>query len=631
MNRAERFSSRYQPYLWVVGDGIDYLPLDELVGQRYRVVAPRLWLDTQPDQRPDLPDNLPPQALPYLQTYPLWLHVPTLYGVLQPGLADPLLLLENAPIHPQAGILFPDLESALVEANPLRQMQWLWQIWELWRRLETYGFRRSLLQPRNIRVEGWRIRLLELYRDDAEPNLGDLIALWQAWLSSLHGSVSETLAQLLTHLNAAPANSDTPEQLDIFEQQLNQLLLRQSALRPGRFALAGATTPGPTPPRNEDACWPNGITLDAQSATGLQVGIVCDGVGGHEGGEVASQLAIQSLKLQLQTLLAEVEKETQILPPQVVIQQIEAVLRIVNDLICFQNDNQSRVGRQRMGTTLVMAVLVPQRVTTEHGEQRVTEVYLAHAGDSRAYWITPDYCHRLTVDDDIAGREVTAGRQTLSLALERSDAEALTQALGTRSGDYFQPHLQRFVLDETGILLLCSDGLSDHYRIEEAWANYIGLIVKDIVTPESAVASWLELANQKNGHDNTAVVLIQHRIAAPASVAAETTAGDDATRRPTPGSTLYGETQDTETISDPLPSRPKAVPLWVLLLSGAILLTAVASWWFTRSVPAPSPPDESIEIPVVPPGEVSPIPGANDSPESGADEDDPDADTSDSD
>lgn len=611
MNRAERFSSRYQPYLWVVGDGVDHLPLDELVGQRYRVVAPRLWLDTQPDQRPDTPDTLPDQALPYLHTHPLRLHVPGLYGALQPGLSAPILLLENAPIHPQAGILFPDLETALAEANPLRQIQWIWQTWELWQRLEAYGLRRSLIQPQNIRVEGWRIRLLELYGDEVALGLTDLAALWLSWLVPLHLSVSEPLAALIADVEAQQVDGNT------LEQRLNQLLLEQSALRPGRFALAGATAIGPTQPRNEDACWPDGLTLDAQSDGGLQVGIVCDGVGGHEGGDIASQLAIQSLRLQLQTLLAEVEKETQILPPDLVIQQIEAVLRIVNDLICFQNDNQNRVGRQRMGTTLVMAVLVAQRVTTEAGAQRVTEVYLAHIGDSRAYWITPDYCHLLTVDDDIAGREVIAGRQTLSLALERSDAGALTQALGTRSGDYFQPHIRRFLLDETGILLLCSDGLSDHYRIEDAWANYIGLIVKDIVTLESAVASWLELAHQKNGHDNTAVVLIQHRIAAPAEAPTDTSPAATPRISPTEA-TLYGETQEEETRA-PLSPRPKPVPLWVLLISGAILLTAVASWWFTRPIPEPTTPEDPSELPVVPPSESNPEQESEDSPDPNSD------------
>lgn len=383
MNRAERFSSRYKPYLWAVGDGIDTLPLDELVGQRYRVVAPCIWLDTQPDQRPDTPDLLPEVAQPYLKTHALRLHLPGLYGVLERAMFTPVLLLDNAPIHPQTGDLFADLETALYHAQPLRQAQWLWQLWELWHRLEPHGLRRNLLRPGNVRVEGWRLRLLELHPDPTPATLADLAELWRPWLSPLHLSVSEPLRALV---NAIDANGVDDAAVGL---RLNELLLQQAALNPSRIALAGATTIGPTAPRNEDACWPDGITLDASSNEGLRVGIVCDGVGGHDGGEIASQLAIQSLKLQLQTLLAETDKESQILPPDIVIQQIEAILRIVNELISFQNDNQGRVGRQRMGTTLVMAVLVPQRVQTDEGWRRVNEVYLAHVGDSRAYWITP--------------------------------------------------------------------------------------------------------------------------------------------------------------------------------------------------------------------------------------------------
>ncbi|HSM81844.1 MAG TPA: protein phosphatase 2C domain-containing protein [Nodosilinea sp.] len=597
MNPVERRPFRYKPYLWVVGAGTESLPLDELVAQRYRVVGPRIWLDTQPEQRPSVPDVFPREALPYLTAHAHRLHVPGLYGALETG-TSAILLLENAPIHPQAGELLPELEAGLFSAPPLRQANWLWQLWQLWGDLGALGLAGSLLRPGNLRVDGWRLRLLELGADDTPPTLADLTELWRSLLSPLHRSVSEPLRSLVNRLDAETLDTET------LALELNQILLSQAATVSTRMVLAGATAQGPTQPRNEDACWPQGTQADG---TGLQVAMVCDGVGGHDGGEVASQLAVQSLQIQLQALLAETENELRALPPQVISQQIEAVIRIVNELINFQNDNQGRVGRQRMGTTLVMAVVIPQRVQTDDGWERVHEVYLAHVGDSRAYWITPDYCHPLTVDDDIAGREVMAGRQTWPLAQERSDAGALTQALGTRSGDHLTPHIQRFIFDETGILLLCSDGLSDNYRIEDAWANYIGLIIKDIVTLDSAVASWIELANQKNGHDNTAVVLMQHKLwtQPPLPTESDTQVGEGAGRETAPpvGAKLYGESlPQEEFVPTPVEAKPpRGIPRWMLAISGSALLVALLGWWLlARSPVPPAPPEQPATPPTTP-------------------------------
>jgi len=593
MNRVERRPSRYKPYLWAVGTDLETLPINELVGQRYRVMAPYVWLDTQPDQRPSAPDTFSAEAMPYLKAHAHRLHVPGLYSVLERTGAAPILLLENAPIHPQAGELLPDLAAGLFSASPLRQANWLWQLWELWEMLMELGLARSLLIPNNLRVDGWRLRLLELVPEDEPPTLADLAELWRSLLSPLHQSVSEPLRLLVNKLDA---NDIDPGTLAL---ELNQILLSQAATVSTRLALSGATAQGPTQPRNEDACWPLGTQPDG----GLQVAMVCDGVGGHDGGEVASQLAVQSLQIQLQALLAETQNELRGLPPQVIMQQIEAVIRIVNELINFQNDNHGWVGRQRMGTTLVMAVVLPQRVQTDEGWERVNEVYLAHVGDSRAYWITPDYCHALTVDDDIAGREVMAGRQTWPVALERSDAGALTQAIGTRSGDHLTPHIQRFIFDETGILLLCSDGLSDNYRIEDAWANYIGLIVKDIVTLDSAVASWVELANQKNGHDNTAVVLMQHKLLAQAQAAGATPVGVGAQQETaTPaGAKLYGESlpQDEDVSTPAMAKPPRGVPRWVLAVSGSALLVGLVGWWWlaSRAPEVPDVPEVTPEMP----------------------------------
>ncbi|NJL45589.1 MAG: hypothetical protein HC922_07365 [Leptolyngbyaceae cyanobacterium SM2_3_12] len=252
MNPVERLPSRYKPYLWVVGEGLESLPIGELVQQRYRIEAPCLWLDTQPEQRPDTPDTLPEGATPYLKTHDHRLHVPGLYGVLERTMATPILLLDNAPIHPQSGELFPDIETGLYGAPPRRQINWLWQMWELWETLGQYGVATSLLTPANLRVEGWRIRLRELRTDDIPPALEDLAQTWRSLLAPLHISVAKPLTALLDHIEAGAADPD------ILSSGLNDILLAQTAAVPARITLAGATTTGPTQPRNEDACWPVG-------------------------------------------------------------------------------------------------------------------------------------------------------------------------------------------------------------------------------------------------------------------------------------------------------------------------------------------------------------------------------------
>jgi protein phosphatase len=597
MNRVERHPSRYKPYLWVIGEGTESLPIDGLVMQRYQVIAPRIWLDTQPDQRPDIPDDLPTAVLPYMKLHHHRLHVPAVYAALEQAITPPIVMLENAPIHPQSGELFPDINTAAAEATPLRQLNWLWQMWELWPHLQEQGVAASLLSTGNIRVEGWRMRLLELLPDSQPQVLAALLRSWRPLLTHLHPEVALPLANLLD------AFAEDPLDAEMFGVRLNELLLRQAAAITPKISLAGATAQGPTQPRNEDVCLPQGM-VEAGDEQALKVGLVCDGVGGHDGGGIASQLAVQSLQIQLQALLAETEQESQLLPPAVIAQQIEAVIRIVNELINFQNDNQSKAGRQRMGTTVVMAVVITQHLKTEAGLQRVQEVYLAHVGDSRAYWITPDYCHQLTIDDDIAGREVLAGRQVFSVAKEHPEAGALTQAIGTRGGDHLQLHIRRLMLDETGILLLCSDGLSDNYRIEDAWANYIGLIIKDIVTLDAAVASWIELANQKNGHDNTAVVLMQHKVLSPTMPPADqgAAAPGKSDQVPTDGAVLYGESPPTEEAPDDgedLEEKRK-LPLWVWVLAAIALILGISGIWImTRS---PSPPDDS----TIPPVETTP-------------------------
>lgn len=594
---AERVSSQTRVCLWAIGTGTDTVAVGETVGDRYEVVAPQIWKDLKPETPPQTPDTLPESALPYLKAHRLRLHAPGLYDILPRTGKPPWLLLENAPVNARSGELYPTLVSRWEAASAMRQMTWLWQLWQLWRSLEELEVASTLLDAEAVRVEGWRVRLLTLTGDRQPPTLKDLAQSWQPLVATAHPNIAAALSNLYA---AMIEGSLSPEQLTI---DLNYLLLKQSAPYRPRFRVAGDTHPGPQQTRNEDACYPQGELPEIPTP---RIAIVCDGVGGHEAGEVASQIVVRSLQLQLESLLAESGHEENAVPPEVVAQQIEAAIRVVNDVINTQNDLQARSERQRMGTTLVMALVVPQRIKTPQGWMRTEELYLAHVGDSRAYWITPDHCHLLTVDDDIASRETLAGRALYPALRDRPEAGSLTQAIGTRNSLYLTPHVQRFVWDEEGVLLLCSDGLSDNYQVETAWANYIGLITKDIISLQSAVASWIELANQKNGHDNVAVSLMQVK---PAQGIADDSSphhqppledptADEDDLTDASKALLYGEDEgDTPETPPSTEGAPKAtIPRWWLITVATSILffAGLMGWWIAGQL-SPSAPEQTIE------------------------------------
>lgn len=503
-------------YLWAVGPEAEQVPQGSEIGDRYFAIEPQVWLDTRPGEPPNAPEQLPDAILPYLHLYPHRLHVPEVYGFCQLGeseAAPEVLLLENAPVD-AIGRLHPSIVEAWLGTSAVRQVYWLWQILQLWTPLSTEGVASSLLAAENIRVEGWRVRLLELLPGGkSKPTLRNLAELWTPWVEAAQPSVQQGLEEICILLRRSEAT------VEAIAPELNLLLLEVAAQLPLHLEIAGATDTGPQRDHNEDSYYPKNSDLPqilnpTRNPQIPYLAIVCDGVGGHEGGEIASQLAVESLKPLIQTLLVEIAQQPDLTPPEVVSRQLEESVRVVNNVIAAQNNEQGRELRQRMGTTLVMALQLPQQVKTSDVEQlnNSHELYLVNVGDSRAYWLTEYSCCRLTVDDDVATREVRLGHCLYWEAQLRSDAGALTQALGTREGEYLHPSIQRFIVEEDGLLMLCSDGLSDNDWVEKSWADYAPAVLKGEISLQSAIESWIRLANDKNGYDNTSVVIVHCRI-----------------------------------------------------------------------------------------------------------------------
>lgn len=521
-------------YLWVPNRAAAKYLYPQQVSDRFQVLAPQIWQDLYPDRDLPMPDPLPEAISPYLRLFPQRLHVPEVYGLL-PANGEEWLLLGNVPIDRQ-GNFYPMLNEMWAQASVTRQLYWLWQILNLWTPLSKEGVASSLLIPENLRVEGWRVRLRQLFSDraaregfeSARSSAGgvavigtssrvSLAALGESW-EPLASSARPEIASLLSEIIAGLKIEGVP--FDSIADALNELLLARAAKQPLRVRVAGASDRGRIPSHNEDSYYPTSADLgidgkNVPERLTSHLLVICDGIGGHEGGEVASHIAVQSIRLQARSLLAELDEDPKVMTPGLVEDQIAATIRIANNAIAARNDQQKREARQRMATTLVMALQLPQKIARFDGEPaNGHELYIAHVGDSRAYWITPNYCQQLTVDDDIASREVRRGRKLYRESLALPGSEALTQALGTRSGESLRPTLQRFIIEEDGVLLLCSDGMSDGDVLEEAWQTYLPPVIRGQISLESAVESLIRRANEKNGRDNISVVAAHYSVAA---------------------------------------------------------------------------------------------------------------------
>lgn len=485
-------------YLWAVG--AEGLRPGDLLRGRYRVKHSQVVLDTQPGLQPDTPDQ-PTEAIePYLRLSGFHPQVPQVYGIVSPSRKRPgpdLVLLEQAPIYaegvqdngkPSESLLMPMLTQVWKQSSALRQLNWLWQMAHLWQPFATEGVAQALLDPQLLRVEGSWLRLLELPHDPRSmPSLMELGQLWRRWISEAQPEIADFLKELCQQLIQAQVQS--AEQLTgLLDRAIGQS--SQSQVR--QIQLATLTDQGPTRQRNEDACYPppgTALTVSTSAVSPLPLVIVCDGIGGHEGGAVASGLAIATVQKRLQSIQSPLDA------PSLSVQLEQATLA-ANDVISQRNDSEQRQERQRMGTTLVMALVQGH------------ELYVTHLGDSRAYRLTRTGCYQVTQDDDLAAREVRLGYSLYREALQQPGSGALVQALGMGSSSALHPAVQRFVLEEDCVFLLCTDGLSDHDRIEENWQAELLPLLEGEIDLATASQRWVTIANQQNGHDNVTVGLI---------------------------------------------------------------------------------------------------------------------------
>ncbi|WP_421657207.1 serine/threonine phosphatase [Leptothermofonsia sp. ETS-13] len=240
---------------------------------------------------------------------------------------------------------------------------------------------------------------------------------------------------------------------------------------------------------------PSGKTVHARNLY-----ILCDGMGGHAGGEVASALAVDTLRRffqeKWQSSPFSPDSPGKLPSPDV----LNEAVQLANKAIFDVNQQSARSGSGRMGTTLVMVLI------------QDTEAAVVHVGDSRLYRYTRKRgLEQLTVDHEVGQREIQRGVDP-EIAYARPDAYQLTQALGPRDEHFIKPDVQYFELNEDSLLLLCSDGLSDNDLLEKHCKSHLEPLLSSQTNLDQGLGQLIELANQYNGHDNITAIAIRAKV-----------------------------------------------------------------------------------------------------------------------
>jgi serine/threonine protein phosphatase PrpC len=279
-----------------------------------------------------------------------------------------------------------------------------------------------------------------------------------------------------------------------------------------RLAAAGLTDVGRRREHNQDNVThyvpPDENELAAKGA----LFVVCDGMGGHAAGEVASELGVNAIR---DVYYASNEED--------VIDNIASAIRSANDAI--YEYAQQHPESKGMGTTCVSVLI--------HGGR----AYFVNIGDSRAYLVRDSDMRQVTLDHSWVAEQVRAGLLSEEQARTHAHRNVITRSLGT--GPSVTADLFVESLKQGDRILLCSDGL--HGYVDEREIKREMLARPE---PEAGVQALVDMANSNGGPDNITALVI-HLLEVP-PVTGEL-------NLPVAGS------QDEQTITQPVPAVPASI------------------------------------------------------------------------
>ncbi len=214
----------------------------------------------------------------------------------------------------------------------------------------------------------------------------------------------------------------------------------------------------------------------------LKLYILADGMGGYNGGEIASRLATSSVKGYIETNFSQIahDKES-------ILKLIESAMEYANMVVYEKAKENAEL--ENMGTTLEVCLIYNNKV------------FIGHIGDSRIYRIRKEFIRKLTKDHSYVEQLVTDGTITKEEAFHHPKKNMLMKALGCTA--YVEPDVMVKGFLKNDILLICSDGLTNMIKEQEIYEY-----VKEEI--EDSCDRLVKRANEMGGYDNITVIVIQN-------------------------------------------------------------------------------------------------------------------------
>ena len=218
--------------------------------------------------------------------------------------------------------------------------------------------------------------------------------------------------------------------------------------------------------------------------------IVADGMGGHAAGEVASAMAVETVKETLEHSTTEIDafkKAPTDAGRRGLVQLLQSAVLQAHQAVYQRGQTES--DKQGMGTTLDVVLVAG------------AEAFVAHVGDSRTYLVREGRSSQITTDHTVAEVLVIEGKLTIEEAQVSPLRTILVNAIGVSADVGVE--MAHVTLKRGDRLLLCSDGLHDYFPAEEEIAQRLSAD-----KPGDALAEMVELAKTRGGHDNITGVAI---------------------------------------------------------------------------------------------------------------------------